>query len=64
MVACTKTRSASNVAIAIQSEDGERIMREFSPKTTLAQVLVEIYPDSDLERAILIYMHQEVCVHI
>ncbi|GAB1866062.1 Tether containing UBX domain for GLUT4 [Camponotus japonicus] len=61
MVACTKTRSASNVAIAIQSEDGERIMREFSPKTTLAQVLVEIYPDSDLERAILIYMHQEVC---
>lgn len=61
MVACTKTRSASNVAIAIQSEDGERIMREFSPKTTLAQALVEMYPDSDLERAVLIYMHQEVC---
>ncbi|XP_072753370.1 tether containing UBX domain for GLUT4 [Anoplolepis gracilipes] len=61
MVACTKTRSVSNVTIGIQPEDGERIMREFQPKTTLAQVLIEIYPDSDLERAVLIYMHREIC---
>ncbi|XP_050460728.1 tether containing UBX domain for GLUT4 isoform X1 [Cataglyphis hispanica] len=60
MVACTKTRTVSNVTIGIQSENGERIMREFPPKTTLAQALVEIYPDSDLERAVLIYMHREV----
>ncbi|KAM0728352.1 Tether containing UBX domain for GLUT4 [Formica fusca] len=60
MVACTKTRTASNVTIGIQSENGERIMREFPPKTTLAQALLEIYPDSDLERAVLIYMHREV----
>lgn len=39
-------------------------MREFLPKTTLAQALLEIYPDSDLERAVLIYMHREVCVHV
>lgn len=61
MVACTKMRTTSNVTIGIQSENGERIMREYSPKTTLAQALVEIYPDSDLERAVLIYMHREVC---
>lgn len=64
MVACTKTRSASNVTIGIQPEEGERIMREFLPKTTLAQALLEVYPDSDLERAVLIYMHREVCVHV
>lgn len=64
MVACTKTRSVSNVTIGIQSEDGERIMREFPPTTTLAQALIEIYPDSDLEKAVLIYMHREVCVYI
>ncbi|KMQ93955.1 tether containing ubx domain for glut4 [Lasius niger] len=60
MIACTKTRSASNVTIGIQPEEGERITREFLPKTTLAQALLEIYPDSDLERAVLIYMHREV----
>ncbi|XP_018406298.1 PREDICTED: tether containing UBX domain for GLUT4 [Cyphomyrmex costatus] len=60
MVACTKTRTTSNVTIGIQPEDGQRILREFSPDTTLAQVLMDIYPDSDLERAVLIYMHREV----
>lgn len=64
MVACRKTRLTSNVTIGIQPEEGERIMREFPPKTTLAQTLLEIYPDSDLERAVLIYMHREVCVYI
>ncbi|EZA47484.1 Tether containing UBX domain for GLUT4 [Ooceraea biroi] len=61
MVACKKARSVSNVTIGIQPENGERVMRECSPSTTLAQALTEIYPDSDLERAVLIYMHREVC---
>ncbi|XP_014469701.1 PREDICTED: tether containing UBX domain for GLUT4 [Dinoponera quadriceps] len=61
MVACTKVRSMSNVTIGIQPEDGERVTREFSPNTTLAQALTDIYPDSDLERVVLIYMHNEVC---
>ncbi|EGI71094.1 PREDICTED: tether containing UBX domain for GLUT4 [Acromyrmex echinatior] len=61
MVACTKTRTMSNVTIGIQPEDGQRILREFSPDTTLAQALMEMYPNSDLERAVLIYMHREVC---
>lgn len=60
MVACTKVRSTSNVTICIQPEDGERIMREFSPNTTLAQALTDIYPEPDLDRAVLIYMHCEV----
>lgn len=60
MVACTRARPASNVTIGIQPEDGKRVMREFSPNTTLAQALTDIYPDSDLERAVLIYMHSEV----
>jgi len=60
MVACTKTRIMSNVTIGIQPEDGQRILREFSPDITLAQALMEMYPDSDLERAVLIYMHREV----
>ena len=50
----------SNVTIGIQPEDGQRILREFSPDITLAQALMEMYPDSDLERAVLIYMHREV----
>ncbi|EFN75872.1 tether containing UBX domain for GLUT4 [Harpegnathos saltator] len=60
MVACTKMRSVSSVTIGIQPEDGERIMRDFSPNTTLAQALIDIFPNSDLERAVLIYMHSEV----
>lgn len=64
MVACTKARSASNVTIGIQPEDGERVMRDFSPNTTLAQALTDIYPDSDLDRAVLIYMHNEVYIYI
>ncbi|XP_012231708.1 tether containing UBX domain for GLUT4 [Linepithema humile] len=60
MVTCTKARSSSNVTIGIQPEDGERIMRDFLPNTTLAQVLKEVYPNSDLDKAVLIYMHREV----
>jgi len=61
MVACKKARSASNVTIGIQPENGERMLREFPPDTTLARALMEMYPDSDLERAVLIYMHREIC---
>ncbi|KAL0117570.1 hypothetical protein PUN28_010404 [Cardiocondyla obscurior] len=61
MVTCKKVRSTSNVTIGIQPEDKDRIFREFPPDTTLAQALIEMYPDSDLEKAVLIYMHREVC---
>ncbi|XP_071632672.1 tether containing UBX domain for GLUT4 isoform X2 [Temnothorax longispinosus] len=61
MVACTRVRSASNVTIGIQPEDEERTLREFPPDTTLARALMDMYPDADLERAVLIYMHREVC---
>ncbi|KAH0946061.1 hypothetical protein HN011_005217 [Eciton burchellii] len=60
MVACKKARSLSNVTIGIQLENGERATREFPPNVTLALALTEIYPNSDLERAVLIYMHREV----
>ncbi|KAL6267483.1 hypothetical protein P5V15_000558 [Pogonomyrmex californicus] len=60
MVACTKVRAVSNVTICLQPEDGDRVTCEFSPSTTLAQALTKIYPDSDLKRAVLIYMHREV----
>lgn len=62
MVACKKARSSSNVTIGIQPESGERIMRDFLPNATLAQVLTEVYPNSDLDKAVLIYMHREVCI--
>lgn len=64
MVACTKARPASNVTICIQPEDGERIMCEFPPDWTLAQVLTNAYSDADLNRAVLIYMHQKVYTYI
>lgn len=64
MVACTRARSTSNVTLGIQPEDGERVLREFPPDATLARALTEMYPDPDLERAVLIYMHREVCVHV
>lgn len=64
MVACAKMRTMSNVTIGIQPEDGERIMREYSPNVTLAQALTDVYPDTDLENAVLIYMHREVYIHM
>jgi len=64
MVACKKARSLSNVTIGIQLENGERATREFPPNVTLALALTEIYPNSDLERAVLIYMHREVCMRV
>ncbi|XP_011862630.1 PREDICTED: tether containing UBX domain for GLUT4 [Vollenhovia emeryi] len=60
MVACTRARPTSNVTIGIQPEDGARVLSEFPPGATLAQALTQMCPDSDLERAVLIYMHREV----
>ena len=39
MVPCTKIRSISNVTIGIQLENGERLMNEFTPNVTLAEIL-------------------------
>lgn len=60
MVKCTKIRSASNITIGIQLESGERLMGQFGPSVSLAQILIKLCPDGDLERAALIYMHREI----
>lgn len=60
MVPCTKIRSISNVTIGIQLENGERLMSEFTPNVTLAEILKHVNFNEDLEKIILIYMHREV----
>ncbi|XP_060821886.1 tether containing UBX domain for GLUT4 isoform X2 [Bombus pascuorum] len=60
MVPCTKIRSISNVTIGIQLENGERLMNEFTPNVTLAEILKHINFNEDLEKIILIYMHREI----
>ncbi|XP_068974217.1 tether containing UBX domain for GLUT4 isoform X2 [Bombus flavifrons] len=60
MVPCTKIRSISNVTIGIQLENGERLMSEFTPNVTLAEVLKHVNFNEDLEKIILIYMHREI----
>lgn len=60
MIPCTKVRSMSNVTIGIQLESGERLMSEFTPNVTLAEILQNLNLDKDLEQIILIYMHQEI----
>ncbi|KOX70684.1 Tether containing UBX domain for GLUT4 [Melipona quadrifasciata] len=58
MIPCTKARSISIVTIGIQLENGERLMTEVTPNTTLAEVLQNANFNEDLEKIILIYMHQ------
>lgn len=60
MVPCTKIRSISNVTIGIQLENGERLMSEFTPNVTLAEILKHVNFNEDLENIILIYMHREI----
>lgn len=60
MVPCTKIRSISNVTIGIQLENGERLMSEFTPNVTLAEILKHVNFNEDLEKIILIYMHREI----
>lgn len=60
MVPCTKARSKSTVVIGIQLETGQRLMGEFTPDTTLAEVLQNVYPDQNYDSALLTYMHCEV----
>ncbi|CAK9806839.1 Tether containing UBX domain for GLUT4 [Anthophora quadrimaculata] len=60
MVPCKKTRSTSNVVIGIQLENGERLMGEFTPNVSLAEVLKNVNLDQDLEKITLVYMHCEI----
>ncbi|XP_071862228.1 tether containing UBX domain for GLUT4 isoform X2 [Bombus fervidus] len=60
MVPCTKIRPISNVTIGIQLENGERLMNEFTPNVTLAEILKHVNFNEDLEKIILIYMHREI----
>ncbi|XP_076245287.1 tether containing UBX domain for GLUT4 isoform X2 [Calliopsis andreniformis] len=60
MVPCTKARSKSNIVIGIQLENGQRLMGEYTPEVTLAEVVQKMCPDQNLERTVLTYMHREV----
>lgn len=60
MVPCTKIRSTSAVVIGVQLENGERLMGEFTPNSTLAEILLKVKPDEDFEKVTLIYMHREI----
>ncbi|XP_076293657.1 tether containing UBX domain for GLUT4 isoform X2 [Lasioglossum baleicum] len=60
MVPCTKMRSKSTVTVCIQSEQGERVVKEFMPDVTLAEVISQAYPDRKLDETVLTYMHREV----
>jgi len=39
LVKCEKSRAESSVLIALQLENGERVQKEFSPSTTLWELL-------------------------
>ncbi|XP_076755823.1 tether containing UBX domain for GLUT4 [Xylocopa sonorina] len=60
MVPCTKKRSISTVVIGIQLENGERLMGEYIPDVTLAEILQNVKLNEDFEKVTLIYMHREV----
>ncbi|XP_076651501.1 tether containing UBX domain for GLUT4 [Halictus rubicundus] len=60
MVPCTKMRSKSTVTVCVQSEQGERVVKEFLPDVTLAEVILQAYPGQELDETVLTYMHREV----
>nr|XP_050847357.1 tether containing UBX domain for GLUT4 [Vespula vulgaris] len=60
MVPCKKPRNTSKVTVGILLENGERLMSDFLPDVTLAQVLTTICPSEDRKTAVIIYMHREV----
>lgn len=63
MVPCKKPRNTSKVTVGILLENGERLMNDFLPDVTLAQVLTTICPNEDRTTAVIIYMHREV-IHL
>ena len=60
MIPCKKAHSNSPVTIAIQLENGERLLGEFVPHISLAEVLQHVRLDQDLDRTVLTYMHCEI----
>ncbi|XP_078035567.1 tether containing UBX domain for GLUT4 [Augochlora pura] len=60
MAPCTKARPKSIVTICLQSETGEQTIKEFTPDITLAELLLQVYPDRDLDKTALTYIHREV----
>ncbi|XP_076381831.1 tether containing UBX domain for GLUT4 [Megalopta genalis] len=55
-----KPRPRSTVTVCIQSENGEQIIKEFMPNITLAELLLQVYPDRELDKTALTYIHREV----
>lgn len=60
MVPCTKPRNTSKVTVGISLENTERLMGDFWPDDTLAQVLTSLCPDENRETAVIIYMHRKI----
>ncbi|KAG6462699.1 tether containing UBX domain for GLUT4 isoform X2 [Manduca sexta] len=62
MVEAERKREEVNVTIGLMLEDGERIMGEFTPNTTLHDMITSLAPEeiSMLEQPSILYMRQEV----
>ncbi|KAK0163018.1 hypothetical protein PV327_006734 [Microctonus hyperodae] len=53
-------RETSNVTIGLQLENGERLMGDFVPTTTLSEIIIQLCPSQEADNTVVIYMHQEV----
>lgn len=62
LVPATKLRSESEVILALNLENGDRIVGNFIPSQTLLSVLEQLCPDclSNIKNPVVIYMRQEI----
>ncbi|XP_052741641.1 tether containing UBX domain for GLUT4 isoform X2 [Bicyclus anynana] len=62
MVEAEKKRIESNVTIGLTLNDGERIMGDFTPNTSLYDLIMSLAPSelTSLENPTILYMRQEV----
>lgn len=60
LVNAVKARSNSDITLALQLEDGSRLMGNFSPSETLLSVLNKLCPDEVQKNPIIIYTRCEI----
>ncbi|KAH0533771.1 tether containing UBX domain for GLUT4 [Cotesia glomerata] len=53
-------RAMSVVTIGIQLENGQRLMGDFSPVTTLSEIINALCSNEQADDTVIIYMHQEL----
>lgn len=53
-------RATSMVKIGIQLENGQRLMGDFSPDTSLIEIVKNLCPNEERDNTVITYMHQEV----